>query len=231
MVSLAAVPDPMQALPTELEAVFDTVVPYKTHYIADLEVPFSRYMTRHHRRYVGKALAHITIEHAARPVVHADEWALLYSHLVTRRGIAGLRAFDPHSLGLQLAVPGCHYFRARRDDQTVGALVCYLDRGVAYAHLISTTPLGQTMLAQYALYWQAIEYFRGHARWFALGGTAGSEEPETGGLAFFKRGWATGSCVAYFCSKILDLETYENLVARYGAAAGGFFPAYRHGGF
>lgn len=156
--------------------------------------------------------------------------AELYQCLVARHGITGLRAFSPQALAHQLSVPGCHYFRAIHEDSAVGALICYLDRGVAYVHLISTTPLGQKLMAQYALYWNAIEYFRGRARWFALGAVPGSSDGESGkDLAFFKRGWATATCLAYFCAKTLNRTRYDELCGSLGAGVSDHFPAYRGG--
>jgi len=109
-----------------------------------------------------------------------------------------------------------------------GALICYLDRGVAYAHLISTTAEGQKLLAQYALHWTAIEYCRDRARWFVLGSVPGKFlGPENSGLSFFKAGWATATCEAYFCGHILDPCHYNNLCDTLGSSRA-VFPAYRH---
>lgn len=229
IVSVALVTDPWSEADAEtLAGMFDVVRPFKTHYVVDLDVPFDAYLHRHHRRYAKRALVKADVTLATEPPRHADEWAQLYQRLVVRHGIRGLAAFSPRALSLQLEVPGCHYFRAVVDGQAEAALVCFLDRGVAYAHLISTTAEGQSAGLQYALYWTAIEAFRGRAKWFALGSTPGlSDASSATGLGFFKAGWATGTCQSYFCGRIQDRDEYERLCAPRPDGQSSFFPAYR----
>jgi hypothetical protein len=230
LVSVSLVLDPFSGHSCQqLEGWFELVLPFKTHYLVDLEVSFDRYLCRHHRRYAKRSLSLVEVEILQNASACSAEWAELYTHLIIRHEITGIRAFTPKALADQIAVPGCHYFRAIHEGSTVGALVCYLDRGVAYAHLISTTPLGQKLMAQYALYWTAIEYFRERARWFALGGVAGSSDGRSEGLAFFKRGWATATCQAFFCGKILNRTRYDELCRSLHLAVPDHFPAYRGG--
>jgi len=114
------------------------------------------------------------------------------------------------------------------NGETEAALVCFLDRGVAYAHLISTTAEGQRSCLQYALYWTAIEAFRGQAKWFALGSTPGLfDSSSSSGLGFFKAGWATGTCQSYFCGRIQDRDEYERLCRLRPNNHPFFFPSYR----
>jgi hypothetical protein len=227
-VTLSVVPDPFCGFShQQLQGEFEVAIPFKTHFLVDLAVPFDRYLRRHHRRYARRSLSLVTVERAHDPFVHASEWADLYGHLVARRGITGLRAFSSNALARQLVVPGCHYFRAVSERDVVGALVCYLDRGVAYAHLVSTTLVGQQLMAPYALHWSAIEYFRGKARWLALGGVPGYLDQGNEGLAFFKRGWATAICRTYFCAKVLNRTRYDELCNRLGDSRGPYFPPYR----
>jgi hypothetical protein len=233
LVSVAVVPDPMSSPPLqELMKLFDIAAPFKTHFLADLDIDFSNYLRRHHRRYAARALENVDVQLATQTSDYADEWADLYLILIARHGISGIRAFSPKALAMQLAVPGCYYFRALSDNTTVAALVCYLDRGVAYAHLVSTTENGQELMAQYALYWKAIEYFRDRARWFVLGSTPGTVDVTGGGgLAAFKRGWATNTCSAYFLGRILDQSLYNNFCELFGHDDANTFPAYRGGVF
>ena len=227
-VTVSLVPDPFCGVsPVQLKASFDIVLPFKTHYLVDLEVSFDRYLRRHHRRYAKRSLSFVAVELAGDASLYSSEWAELYAHLVARHQITGIRAFTAKALAGQLSVPGCHYFRALHEGSAVGALVCYLDRGVAYAHLISTSPLGQKLIAQYALYWTAIEYFRERARWFALGAISGLSDSGNEGLTFFKRGWATAKCQAFFCGKILDRTRYNELCQ--SRPTTDYFPQYRNG--
>lgn len=227
LVSVGVVPDPFSfAAVSELQTAFGHVVPYKVQYLADLEIGFRHYLSAHHRRYVRKGLSNFDLECATNPAMHTAEWAAMYRHLVVRRQISGLQAFSPSSLAQQLAVPGCLYFRALREGAVHGAMVCYIDRGAAYAHLISTTPVGQALSVQYALYWTAIEHCRDLARWLVFGGVPGLSGEEHPGLSFFKAGWATATCQGYFCGHVIDPGRYEELCVRLHRAHSSF-PAYR----
>jgi hypothetical protein len=227
-VSVAVVPDLFSFRSASiLSTSFDHVIPFKTHYLIDLEIGFDRYLRRNHRRYSSKGLSNFNMEFSSNPAVHGSEWAELYQMLIVRRRISGLQAFSPNSLHRQLEVPGCLYFRALRDGVLHGAMVCYVDRGRAYAHLISSTNVGLKLHAQYALYWTAIEHCRHLARWFLLGSVPGLLDHQgNSGLAYFKAGWATSMCQGYFCGQVVNRECYETLCAAQGAARANF-PAYR----
>lgn len=228
LVSIYAISDPLrdEQLPF-LRQAFDVVRSYKPHYVVDLSIGFDAYMRRHHRRYAKRAFDQLEVVEADRPIDHLDEWTGFYINLAERHRITGLRRFSHHSFRRQLDVPGCHYFRALRGSEAVGGFICYLDRGRAYAHLIATSPIGQSLHAQYALYWSAIEAFRQKASHFDLGGVPGAAGAGNNGLAFFKAGWSTSTRNAYFCSRILDTKTYHRLAGPNHGTITSHFPAYR----
>jgi hypothetical protein len=229
-VSVYVVSDPLRERQTPyFEAAFDFVRDYKPHYIVDLDIGFERYLKRHHRRYAKRAFEQIEVEQAADPAMHVAEWSWFYEGLCERHGISGLRRFSALSFAGQMRVPGCHYFRALHHGKAVGGFMCYLDRHRAYAHLIATTPQGQDLLAQYALYWSAIEFFRGTAGLFDLGGVPGGMDATAGGLAFFKAGWSTSVRQSRFCGRILNRAAYDKLCAGHSGGGSGHFPAYRAG--
>ena len=229
IVSVTLVPDPWAGLDREeLARSFDLIRPFKNHYVVDLDIPFDAYMHKHHRRYSRRALQQADVQLAEDPSLHADEWVALYQHSIVRHKIQGLRAFSHRALSIQLQVPGCHYFRGVIKGELQGALVCYLDRGVVYPHLISTTSEGQKAGLQYALLWVAMEAFRGRARWFLLGSTPGLTDRSSGstGLSFFKSGWATGICQSHIYGRVHNRVEYRKL-AKDVRPDHGFFPAYR----
>jgi hypothetical protein len=230
IVSVYAVSDPLreEQLPY-LQQAFDTIRPYKPHYIVDLRIAFDAYMHRHHRRYAKRAMVQADIELVARPTQYLDEWCGFYSDLCARHGIGGLRRFSRKSFAGQLHVNGCRYFRALHNGEPVGGFICYVDRGRAYAHLIATNPLGQSLAVQYALYWTAIDVLRGEARTFDLGGVPGNAGAPATGLAFFKSGWATSTRMTHFCQRVLNTAAYDRLVALAGGGNPDHFPAYRTG--
>jgi len=232
-VAVSLVADPCgHYTPAHLQACFDFVRPFKQHYVADLAVGFDQYMHRHHRRYARRALAVIDVQHTDNPAGFVAEWSQLYAHLCARLSITGLRAFSPTAFAVQLALPGAHYFRALNGGETVGGLICMLDRGNAYAHLVATTERGQALMAQYALYWRAIKFFRDKARVFDLGSVPDSAAGQRlAGLAAFKSGWATATRTAWLCGKVLDQARYEALCRRTPNSSSDYFPAYRAGKF
>ena len=87
------------------------------------------------------------------------------------------------------------------------------------------------MRASYALFWAALEHFKGTAAHAALGAAAGARPGEGGGLDRFKAGWASGVRPAFLCGRVLDPERYADLTAKSGNDAVNYFPAYRYGEF
>lgn len=230
LVSVYVVSDPLRGEQLgHFSSAFDFVRTYKPHYIVDLATSFDSYLRRHHRRYAKRALEQVEVVCVPDPASYAAEWAALYEELCVRHRITGLRRFSAAAFAAQLAVPGCHYFRALQGSEAVGGFICYADRGRAYAHLISTTSRGQTLLAQYALYWAAIEFFRDRARLFDLGGIPGGMDAAESGLSFFKSGWSTSIRNAMFCGRILNAAAYERLCMANPGGNQGHFPAYRSG--
>jgi hypothetical protein len=224
IVAVSAVTDPLGAYEVQdLEAAFDIVREYKPHYLADLRRPFHSYMRRHHLRYTRRALERVRVDRVEDPSGCAQEWEFLYELQRRRFGITGIRAFSTAAFEKQLAVPGCLYFRASVAAGMVGALMCYQVGRRVYAHLIGSTDEGRAILAQYALYWHAIEFSRGVADWFCLGSVP--DGPLGGGLAFFKAGWATEARPSYFCGKVVLPDVYAQLAATAGEVTR--FPAYR----
>jgi hypothetical protein len=224
VVAVSAVTDPLgEYAVEELQGAFDIVREYKPHYLADLRRPFDSYMRRHHLRYARRALESVQVQRVQDPPECAQEWESLYALQRQRFGITGIRAFSAAAFEKQLAVPGCLYFRATAATDTVGALMCYQVGRRVYAHLIGTTDAGRASLAQYALYWHAIEFSRGVADWFSLGSVP--DDRAGSGLAFFKAGWSTGVRPSYFCGKVILPDVYARLAAEAGEAS--TFPAYR----
>jgi len=89
--------------------------------------------------------------------------------------------------------------------------------------------MGYQLRASYATKWRAIEYFSDRVRWINLGaGTAGDPD---GGLSRFKRGWSTGTKIAWLCGHVLQPAVYAAILSSKGVAETHYFPAYRRGEF
>jgi hypothetical protein len=214
-----------------LERCFDTVSVIKEHYAADLTAPADAIVSKHNRSYALKALNHVKVQVCQKPIELLDEWVLLYHSLIERHAIRGIRAFSRKSFEKQLAVPGLVALRAERERVAVGIDLYYIQGDTAYAHLLACSPQGYRLRASYALKWYAILHFTGRVRWIDWGGGAGITARDADGLVAFKRGWATCTRPAYFCTKILDNLKYREIVRARGLGHSGYFPTYREGEF
>jgi hypothetical protein len=230
LVSFALVADPFGGYtPQQLAAWFDVVLPFKSHYLVDLEMR-SCSPSKHHRYYARRALAALRMEAGAAPAGFAMEWSALYQNLSARHGIHGIQAFSLASFETQLSVPGLVALRAFEGDSLVGAHLWYVQGEVAYSHLAAASSRGYELNCLYATYAFAFEYFRGLVRWLDLGAGAGVQQTKAG-LTQFKAGWATGTRPVYFCGRILNRGIYEELRSRTANWNGVYFPAYRQGEF
>ncbi|MCX5643225.1 MAG: GNAT family N-acetyltransferase [Phycisphaerae bacterium] len=234
LVSLSVVTDPFGEYDEALlkECFPDKVVPFKEHFYVDLEPPLEEYVESKHRRKARKALEQLHVEQCENAAAVREDWVRLYGHLIERHGITGIRAFSSTVFAGQFQVPGFVALRASCQDLTAGMALLYVQEPVAYYHLTAYSPLGYEMDASFALFWRVIEYCRGRGlKWLDLGAGAGMSADGQDGLTRFKRGWSTGTRSVYFCGRIFDRETYDQIVKSRGAQDTVYFPAYRSGEF
>ncbi|HZT60168.1 MAG TPA: GNAT family N-acetyltransferase [Pyrinomonadaceae bacterium] len=234
LLSVATVTDPFGEYDAGYlkECFGDVVIPFKEHFVTDLSRAPGAYVHAHHRRNAQKALREVGVERCENPSEFLDDWTSLYGTLAERHGIKGMTAFSRESFAKQLAVPGLVAFRAARSGTTVGMLLWYVQRGVAYYHLGAYSAAGYDLRASFALFWQSVEHFAAAGLgWLSLGAGAGLDGGGNDGLSRFKRGWATGTRTAYFCGRVLDRARYDEIVRARGVAGDGYFPAYRRGEF
>jgi len=235
LVSVAIVADPFgDHDEVQLRKCFPTVVsPFKEHMVTDLSRSPESFVRPQHRHKARKALEHLDIERCEEPTQFANEWIKLYGNLIQRHGIRGLAAFSATSFKAQLAVPGISMFRATLNNETVGMILWYTDREVAYYHLGAYSEQGYKLGASFALFWRALEYFSSEkVKWLNLGAGAGlSSKDGADGLTRFKRGWATGTRTVYFCGRIFDQLKYAEAMRSRNITTTDYFPAYREGEF
>jgi hypothetical protein len=230
LVSICVVTDPFgdydEAL---LRTSFpDLVVPFKEHYIVDLGEAPRTFISAHHQRYAKKALKNCDIEILANPVDFLDDWTRLYDILKLRHDIRGIAQFSRTAFTKQLQVPGIVVFRAVCNGETIGMALWYRQDSVAYYHLGAYSKEGYDLRSSFGLFWVAIDWFRrAGLRWLDLGSAPGRQMDAGHGLSRFKRGWSTGTRIAYLCGKIIDRNVYEELAAASNCAESSFFPAYR----
>lgn len=233
LVSVSLVTDPFgQYDEAYLRECFrDVVTPFKKHFIVDLQQPGDAIVCRHHRRYARKALRHLRVEACQEPAQLIDEWATLYDNLIKRHALNGIKAFSRRAFALQLRIPGTVMLSAMHNGIPIAQQVWFVQGEVGYNHLSAISEAGYTLKASFALYWFAIEYFSGRARWLDLGGGAGARNDSMDGLSLFKCGWSTETRIAYFCGRIFDRKRYSAIVKAKGVDSTDYFPAYRKGEF
>ena len=233
LVSVSLVVNPFaNVAETDLRRWFDVVIPFKQHYVTDLRRPVDDFVGRQHRRNLQKARGLVQVDVCRTPLDFLAEWCDLYGHLAARHGITGVRAFSRAAFEKQLGVPGLVMFRALADEEIVGLHLWYVRDRIAYGHLGATSTRGYEVMASYALYGYAMQYFRAHADWVDLGGVAGvSEREPLDGLRQFKAGWATGTRQAFLCGRVLQQEAYDRLSVERATTKTSYFPAYREGEF
>lgn len=231
LVSLVVLADPFgNHTAGDLACCFpDLHVPYKEHYVIDLSCPLSEHVSDHHSRNMRQSLDKVEVEKCEYPSRYAGEWIDLYGKLIDRHAIRGISAFSGASLEAQLRVPGLVMFRAIAQNETVGIILWYVQNDVGYYHLAAYNELGYKMKASFALFARAIDYFSAHLRFLSLGAGAGVHNSGDDGLTRFKKGWATGTRMAYLCGRIFDRRSYDELVRAKGSSGTDYFPLYRKG--
>jgi len=232
LVSLSLVADPFggQQL-ADLKRCFDVVIPFKEHYVADLQRPLDEIVSKRHSRKVRRALRTVQVNACVQPYELLNEWVELYRNLIDRHGITGIKAFSEEAFIKQLSLPGTYMLRASLDGVTIGAKIYYLQGDVVHCHLGAVSPKGYEVGAFFALDCFALEYFADKARWHNLGGGSGFSNECNDGLCRYKRGWATETRTCYFCGKIFDERSYAELISNKVIAPTTYFPAYRKGEF
>ena len=236
LVSLSMVVDPFTPLSeAELRANFDVTLPFKEHFVADAHTFDEANVSKHHRYYSRRALRALTVARETEPSSRLDHWCRLYSVLVNRHELNGIKAFSRESFAAQLAVPGLVMFMASDRHGPVGAHLWFVENNVAYSHLAAFDDVGYASGAAYALYWEAIRTFRDEmrdcVRWIDFGAGAGTSSDAADGLTAFKRGWASTTRTKFFCGRVFDKQRYDRLTVAAGAFGVRYFPAYRYGEF
>lgn len=231
---LSLVTDPFgDYSPADLQRCFkDVARPFKEHFVVDLSRAPTDFVHPHHQRSARKALERLQIERCAEPALFLDEWIQLYSTLVERHKIKGLPAFSRRAFSHQLDVPGLVMLRATHDGHSVGMTLWYTREKIGYYHLGAYSQEGYELSASFALFRYALDYFgTSNLRWLNLGAGAGLKRGAEDGLARFKRGWATGTRMAYFCGRIFNRRQYAEIVRARGINPTSYFPLYRAGEF
>lgn len=235
IIALSLVTDPFGNWDESLlKSTFTTLCkPYKQHFVTDLSIPTTTFVSSHHQRNARKSLAKLSVE----TVMYPDEeclntWCAMYENLAAKHVITGPTSFSRSIFRGMMDIPGLIILRACNDVSTVGMLLWYVHGDVAYYHLGAYSQQGYTLKASFALFDAAIKYFsQAGVRWLNLGAGAGISGSGDDGLSRFKEGWSTGTKPVFFCGQIFNRSAYDQLVAAKHAETANYFPAYRAGEF
>lgn len=233
LISVSMVPDPFGDYDLlYLKKCFpDVCTPYKDASVFDLTQQAKKFISRGRQKKARRALQEIDIHVCRQPENELETLDKLYSSLVARHTITGMRTFSTESLRKQLSVPGTVMLLANDGDTTVGAAVWYLQNDVAYGHLAAFSEAGYQNYASYALDWFALQYFKGKVRWLYFGPGAGVSNDGTDGLSTYKKGWSTEMRSVMFCGRIMNRVGYDEIVSKKESRSTTYFPAYRSGEF
>ena len=231
LVSLSLVTDPFgNYTERDLRECFhDRVVPFKEHYVIDMQKPRDKVVSKHHRETARKALNKLTVEEHPDPPQFLDGWMEIYGHAVNRHRIAPPRQLSREAFALQLAVPGARLLYATHHGELVAAALYFCHGGVAYGHILGCSPLGYDLSALYAIIWTGLDLLADQARWCNLMGVPGLNESGAESIRQHKLGWTQETRTAYFCGHIFNPSKYAELVAAAKPPETSYFPAYRHG--
>jgi hypothetical protein len=211
-----------------LAAAFpDLLLPYKQHFLVDLQSDWADNISSKHRRTVEIALPQLVVERCSDSAAELAGWCDLYRDLKRKREIATAADFPRESFARQLRAPGLVMFKACRGAETVAMHLWFVQGGTAYYHLSASNDEGYRFHASFALMWSALQEFQHMGlHWAALGGSPDTPvNGQDGGLARFKKRWATCARPAYLCGRVCDPAAYDRLTAQHNHSS--FFPAYR----
>ena len=229
LVTLTAVTDPLAGVSeAQLRLGFaDVVRPYKAHFVIDLTRDPESFADPHHVGCARRALKKVSVERCAVPADHLAEWLPLYDNLVLRHAIGEAARISRQSFERQLRLPDITLFRATLAGTAAGMIMCMVQGENAYFHLGAYSDPGYRSKASYALVWSIIAHFTAQGfKTLSIGAGAGTHGDASDGLTAFKRGWASGTRMAYLCGAVLDPPAYAKLTAAVPGSAN-FFPAYR----
>ena len=200
---------------------------FKHHFIVDLTVPLHQIISPHHLHYAQKALTQVQVEQCQNPLEWLDEWIKLYHHLITYRQLKGLSVFSSVAFKKQFQVPGLIVLRATYEEETVGMHLWYSHEKRAYSHLAAFNQTGYSLMASYALYYWAMDYFAKQGyQCLDLGAGAGLHDHKNG-LSWFKKGWSNQILPVYLCGWIFQPLLYQQLSEHVMYPLEDFFPRYR----
>jgi hypothetical protein len=228
-VSLVMITDPMDSVVAAAHHdIFDHSSLFKMNFVAELNGSFDKCVSKHHRYYASKASKKLDVKVLTATLDDLECWYDLYSNLIRRHSIIGVRRFSKESFSLLFQMQGVFLFKAYLSNILVGAQIMILQDDVAHAHLSAFTEEGYVQGASYLLDWSVLQFMQGKVRAINWGSGLGGADGTKGGLANYKKGWSSALKPSYLYGSILNPDLYTTLMSKANAVNGAYFPGYRH---
>lgn len=204
---------------------------FKTQFVIDLSDDWRSARSKTIRNYVRKGYEAQTTKTVVCDRDFAPQFWALYQNSIRRLKITGIPRMSQAMIADQMEVPGAFLTLARDGATLNGAMISFVHRTHANAHLISYNEQYSSARTSYVL----IDTAAAHAEalgcnWFNIGGPAGMEDNSEDGLYQFKRRWTKSTRATTLCGLVLDARAYAELCAETGAEESNYFPAYRRPG-
>lgn len=229
---LSLVTDPFgKVTQQELSEMFERVIPFKLHFVADLSEPVERIVSGKRLRAAMKSLERLDVRVEKLTEKCVDDWLTLQHELAARHGMKGMKILSRSAVERLFAVPGVTIIQAAVDGETVGMHIELIQGDVVYGHLASYSARGRKIGAAGALHVWEIDHFRGKKAWIDWGGASGTVPSVQDGLTDFKQGFSNATRQTYFCARVLHKQAYSALVKKIASRDTEYFPAYRAGEF
>ncbi len=221
IISATIIPDPLQDT-QNIEENFDTVRPFKTHYVYDPSLPLEFH--GFHKTNIAIADKKCTVRRIALHD-HLNRCMALWETLVERHHIEGLGRFSRSYFERLALVPGLIAYGAFDEGGALVAISLWFEHGDhAVSHLNACAPEGYKIQANYGIYKFMLDDLKDKTL-IDLGSNVGMRDDPEDGLSKFKAGFSNATRQSYVCGLICDRVVYEELSA--GSGDETFFPAYR----
>ncbi len=229
MVSATIVTDPLTGFIPSADR-WDVAIRWKTHLMVDNSLASANlfpekvcYYSRRASEKFGFEVGFVQEERLAL----LDDWMRLWSILVERHGLAGLKALSAGYFQGLFALDGV-LLAVLRDGEGIHAIhIWIVDGPDAYSHLHASDARAYDCSANYRLYSEELKWLaETGCRRCLLGSASGSGGED--GLFRFKKQFSNSTAENHLLGLVIDRAAYAELTGS-PVHDGGYFPAYRRG--
>jgi len=209
---------------------WDLARPWKSHLLVDNSINGACSFSSKIRYYSGRARSKFGVRCEIITGNRAgllDRWLDLWSLLVARHGLVGLKALSSGYFRRLFDLEGVLLAVLSSGEGIHSIHIWILDGDRSYSHLHASDEYAYAASGNYLLYSSTLSWLKDSGyRISLLGSSPGSGSND--GLFRFKRQFANSSASNHLLGLIIDREAYLELTGS-SSYAGGYFPSYREG--